>query len=224
MRSTAVRFYFDYISPNAYVAWTQLPALSLRHGVSIEPIPVLFAGLLDAHGRLGPAEIPVQMRWMWKNVLRKAALLGIRLKPPAFHPFNPLLALRVSSQPLAASDRTRLIDGLFSAVWARGLHVSDPLVVRQVADEIGLPGAALVAKAQEAESKTLLREQTADAIARNVFGVPTVEVGDELFWGYDDFPYLELFLEGKDPIDPADWVDWSVPRQPSAVREREALR
>ena len=77
MRSTRVRFYFDYISPNAYVAWTQLPALVRRHGAAIEPIPVLFAGLLEAAGRLGPAEIPLQMRWMWKNVCRKAALLGI---------------------------------------------------------------------------------------------------------------------------------------------------
>jgi 2-hydroxychromene-2-carboxylate isomerase len=221
MRSTTVRFYFDYISPNAYVAWTQLPAIAKRHGVAIEPVPVLFAGLLEAHGRLGPAEIPVQMRWMWKNVLRKATLLGIPFVPPAFHPFNPLLALRSSSLPLAEPERTRLIDALFRAVWARGLHVSEPAVVERVADEVGLSGAALVAAAQHADCKARVREQTADAIARNVFGVPSMGVGDELFWGYDDFPYLELFLSGKDPVDPSDWRRWSEPRSPSAVRERQ---
>lgn len=221
MPSTTVRFYFDYVSPNAYVAWTQLPAIADRHGVAIEPVPVLFAGVLDAHGRLGPAEVPVHMCWMWKNVLRKAALLRIGLNPPAFHPFNPLLALRVSSLPLPAAERGRLIDALFRAVWVQGLHVSDPGVVEEVASSAGLAGAAAVAQAQEAESKARLREQTGDAIARGVFGVPTMLVGEELFWGYDDFPYLELFLAGKDPIDPAEWRKWSAPPRASAVRERK---
>ena len=224
MRSILVRFYFDYISPNAYVAWTQLPALARRHGVMIEPVPVLFAGLLEAAGRLAPAEIPLQMRWMWKNVCRKAALLGIPFARPAFHPFNPLLALRASSLPLEDEARARLIDALFAAVWARGLHVSEPDVVARVADGIGLPGKALVAQAQEAAAKDRLRQQTADAIAREIFGVPSMEAGDELFWGYDDFPYLELFLSGKDPIDPGAWQSWSVPMQPSAVRARKAGR
>jgi 2-hydroxychromene-2-carboxylate isomerase len=48
MRHRVVRFYFDYVSPNAYLAWTQLPALAERHGAVIEPVPVLFAGLLEA--------------------------------------------------------------------------------------------------------------------------------------------------------------------------------
>jgi 2-hydroxychromene-2-carboxylate isomerase len=221
MPPTSLRFYFDYISPNAYIAWTQLPALAKRHGVAIEPVPVLFARLLEASGRLGPAEIPDQMRWMWKNVLRKATLLGVPFHPPAFHPFNPLLALRVSSLPLAEASRARLIEGLFSAVWARRLHVSDPLVVKQVADEIGLDGATLVAQADVPEAKALLRAQTMDAVDRAVFGVPTIEVGGELFWGYDDFPHLEMFLAGKDPARPADVREWSEPLQASAVRARQ---
>jgi len=52
-----------------------------------------------------------------------------------------------------------------------------------------------------------------------VFGVPSMEVGDELFWGYDDFPYLELFLAGKDPVDTAEWRKWSPPVA-SSVRRR----
>src|SRR5262245_11232615 len=146
MPPTAVRFYFDYISPNAYIAWTQLPAIAKRHGVAIEPVPVLFARLLEAHGRLGPAEIPVHMRWMWKNVLRKATLLGVPFHPPAFHPFNPLLALRVSSLPLTAAERWELIDALFRAVWVDGRHVSEPEVVHEIAGE------ALVASAAEPEA------------------------------------------------------------------------
>lgn len=219
--SSAMSFYFDYVSPNAYLAWTQLPAIAERHGCAIEPVPVLFAGLLEATGQLGPAEVPAKMRWMHKNNLRKAARLGVVINPPAHHPFNPLLALRVSSLPLERAERSALIDALFQAVWTRGLHVSEPEVVERVADEIGLGGAELVAAARHEDCKARVRQQTDDAIARGVFGVPTMAVGDELFWGYDDVPHLELFLAGKDPLDPEEWPKWSsASSKPSAVRGR----
>jgi 2-hydroxychromene-2-carboxylate isomerase len=218
--SSAIRFLFDFVSPNAYLAWTQLPALAKRHERTIEPVPVLFAALLEAHGQLGPAEIPAKIRWMTRNNLRKAALVGVELNPPAFHPFNPILALRVSSLALDPARRRALIDALFRAVWVRGLHVSEPAVVEAIGDEVGLSGAALVAQAQEPACKTTLREHTEGAIARGVFGVPTMEVGDELFWGYDDLPQLERFLAGRDPLDAASWQRWAAGTRASAVRSR----
>src|SRR5437667_6432496 len=216
MPSASIRFYFDYISPNAYLAWTQLPRLAEKYAVAVDPVPVLYAALLDAHGQLGPGEVPAKGLWMARNNLRKAALLGVELNPPAFLPFNPLLALRAS---LAALD-TRLIDALFRAVWVRGLHISDPTVVEKVVDEVDLGSASLLAQAQLPETKARLRRPTETAIARGVFGVPSMEVGDELFWGYDDFPYLELCLAGKDPLDSGQWQKWFSAPGPSAVRRR----
>lgn len=216
----SVRFYFDYISSNVYLAWVALPKVAAKYGAAIEPVPVLFAGLLEAHGQLGPAEIPAKSWWMWKNNMRKAALLGVPLNPPAYHPFNPLLALRVSSLPMSMDERTALVDGLLKAVWVEHRHVSEPEVVTAVADAAGLNGARLVQEAQSPESKARLRARTEQAIAANVFGVPTMIVGDELFWGYDDLPYLELRLAGRDPIDA---LEMSVPTEspnPSAVRRR----
>jgi 2-hydroxychromene-2-carboxylate isomerase len=220
MSSGTIRFYFDYESPNAYLAWTQLPQLADRFGCTIDPVPVLYAALLDAHGQLGPGEIPAKGRWMTKNILRKAAVLGVPLNPPIFFPFNPLLALRTSLLPLEAAARRTLIGLLFQAVWVRALHVSESAVVEQVANEIGLPGAALVAQAQSPEIKGLLRRQTDDAISAGVFGVPTMQIGDELFWGYDDFPFLASFLADEDPLDPRESEKWSRSVQPSSVRRR----
>ncbi|MGH7822078.1 MAG: 2-hydroxychromene-2-carboxylate isomerase [Candidatus Binatia bacterium] len=220
MTPTIIRFYFDYESPNAYLAWNQLPQLAERYGAVIDPVPVLYAALLEAHGQLGPGEIPAKGRWMVKNLVRKAALLRVPLNPPTFLPFNPLLALRLSLLPLEVRERRSLIDALFEAVWVRALHVSETAVVERVANELGLPGAALVAQARSPEIKALLRRQTDDAISRGVFGVPSMEVGDELFWGYDDFPYLESFLAGKDPLDPKEWLKWSAPPRASSVRRR----
>ena len=216
-----LRFCFDYISSNAYLVWKRLSDLAEKYGVVPEPVPVLFAGLLEAHGQLGPAEVRPKALWMALNNLRKASLLGVALNPPAHHPFNPLLALRISSLPLEQPARNALIDGLFDAVWVNELHVSEPAVVERVANEAGLDGRRLVEQAHDPESKQRLRRQTDDAIARGVFGVPTMEVQDALFWGYDDLPYLELFLAGEDPLDPADMKRWRErPRTASAMRRR----
>lgn len=220
MSGKVIRFYFDYISPNAYLAWTQLPALAERNGFRIEAVPVLFAGLLEAHRQLGPAEVRPKMQWMWKNVVRKAALIDVPLNAPAFHPFNPLLALRVSSLPLHADQKLRLIDALFDAVWVRAMHIAEPAVVEKVAGEAGLDGAALVAQASQSDCKAQLRKQTDQAIAGGVFGVPTMTIGTELFWGYDDLPLLQRFLDGADPVASGSWANASASLQSSAARSR----
>jgi len=221
---TTIRFYFDYISTNAYIAWYALPEMARRHGATIEPIPTLFAGLLGSTGLLGPAEVPIKARWMWRNNLRKAARLGLPLNVPAFHPYNPLLSLRISSLPMPADERDRLIGALFDAVWVHGQHVSEPEVVARVASGVGLDGPRLVAAAQQPDAKARLRQQTDDAIAAGVFGVPSMAVGDEVFWGYDDFPYLDTFLAGDDPIPPLDSPEFASARPASAMRKQVAAR
>src|SRR5262245_31496393 len=96
-----MRFYFDYISPYAYIAWRRLPAIAARHAQTIEPVPVVFGALLSAHGTKGPAEVPAKRRYILKDVYRKARLAGVPFTLPPAHPFNPLLALRASSLVLA---------------------------------------------------------------------------------------------------------------------------
>ena len=220
-----LRFYFDYISTNAYLAWLQMPTLARRYGLLVEPVPVLFAGLLESHGTTGPAEVPPKALWMFKNNLRKAALLGVPLNPPAFHPFNPLLSLRATTAALDADECDAFVTRLFEAVWVRGEHVSEPAVVERAARDVGLDGAAIVAAASTSEVKARLRAQTDEAIARGVFGVPMMEANGELFWGYDDLPYLELFLAGDDPLTRTNWGKTSMeaPR-PSAMRRAHRER
>ena len=219
----AIEFFFDYISSNAYLAWLELPKLAATYGREVRPVPTLFAGLLGAHGQLGPAEIPAKAAWMFRNNLRKAALLGVPLNAPVHHPFNPLLALRVSALPRTAAERARAITALFDAVWVERQHVSEPAVVARVLDAAGLAGAQLVEEAHGDAAKARLRADTDAAIARGVFGVPTMAVGSELFWGYDDFAFLELHLAGRDPLSEEAVARWSGKSSPSAMRP-EALR
>ncbi len=203
-----IRFHFDYLSPYAYIAWTQIHALGERHGRSIQPVPTLLAALLAAGQTKGPAEIPAKRVWVFKDSVRTARVLGIPFGPPPTHPFNPLLALRISGLDQPDEERRRAIDALFAATWGRGPGIDSADGVRAVLDAAGLDGAALVERASEAGAKARLRELTDEALANGVFGVPTMRVDGELFWGYDSFAHVERFLRGEDPLNDVDLNAW----------------
>jgi 2-hydroxychromene-2-carboxylate isomerase len=201
-------FYFDLLSPYAYIAWHQIHGLAERYGRSVQPVPTLLAALL-AHGATkGPAEIPAKRVYVFKDALRSARRLGLPLVPPPTHPFNPLVALRAASVVEGEAQR-RLIDGLFAAVWGGGGGAESAEAVQAIATAAGLDGAALVAAAGGPAAKAALRSQTEQAIAAGVFGVPSMIVDGELFWGYDSFAHLEGFLRGEDPVQPGDLERWA---------------
>lgn len=207
-------FHFDFISPYAYLGWTQIHALAARHRLEVLPVPTLFSALLAEGKTRGPAEIPAKRRYFFKDVFRTAHLLGVPIAMPPTHPFNPLLGLRIASLPLAPDQRDAVITALYAATWGRGQGIETPAQATAALDAAGLPGAALVARAPEAKAE--LRRATDEAIAHGVFGVPTMLVEDELFWGVDSFGHLERYLEGKDPLRGKDLRALEVPA--SAVR------
>lgn len=198
-----IRFLFDYLSPYGYLAWHAIGPLAEKHGRAVEPVPVLLAALLSAGGQKGPAEIPAKRRWVIRDVARTAAALGIPMRPGPTHPFNPLLALRVSSLQMDEATRRALVHGLYAATWATGEGVTDPAVVARIASSAGLDGEASIRAAAAPEAKDRLRRTTEEAIAAGAFGVPTMLVGSELFWGFDALGHLDRHLAGEDPLDPA---------------------
>jgi 2-hydroxychromene-2-carboxylate isomerase len=205
-----IRFFFDFVSPYAYLAWTQIGPLAARFERELEPVPVLFAALLNDNGQKGPAEIPRKKLYMMKDCLRSAARLGVPFGPPPSHPFNPLLALRVASLPMTTAARCALVDGLFKDVWGGGGRgVTAVGVVTEVAMAAGLSGLRAVEDAKSAESKERVKRQTDEALTLGMFGVPTAVVGAELFWGLDALPNLERFLDGKDTLDPEVFEHWA---------------
>lgn len=216
----SLRFYFDLISHNAWLAWARMPALCAEFDLQLQPIPVLFAGLLNHHGQVGPAEVAPKREWMLRNVLRKAHAHGIALAPPASHPFNPLVPLRALSA-LHGEQRVQATDRLFRATWAESKPIHDPACVAAELAACGLDAGAVMASIQTPAVKDALRQQTEQALAEGVFGVPTMAVDGELFFGFDDLPWLERKLAGTDPLpDPLpDLAAWQAIR-PTAERRR----
>lgn len=220
MNRSPIGFYFDYVSPYAYLAWTQIRDLAAPYGRDVTPIPVLFAGLLSAHGNVGPAEIPAKRRYILRDVARTAAGNGIPLALPPSHPFNPLLALRVTCAELDTPHLGRLVDAMYRAVWGTGGGAETVEQVTEVLVTVGLDPADVLARAAAPEVKARLRANTDAAIAAGVFGVPTMIADGELFWGFDAFPNLDQFLAGAAPPAPSLLARWET-LTASATRRRD---
>ena len=215
-----VKFYFDFVSPYAWLAAHQLSAVRDSTGAKFRFVPVLFAGLLDRHANVGPAEIPAKRRYTFADAQRWAAHLGLEFRSPPAHPFNPLKPLRVSSAVADDDEREALSLRLLNATWSDGQDIAADVVVQQIADGMGLDGKALLARAQSEEIKQRLRQQTDDAVAAGVFGVPSFVVDDEIFWGNDRLPFLEAYLQGRLTTDKAK-MEEILARPRAADRRRQ---
>jgi 2-hydroxychromene-2-carboxylate isomerase len=204
-----ITFYFDFISPYAFVAWTQIHRIANEHGVRVDPKPILFAALLDAYGHKGPAEIPPKRIYTFKDAFRKAHRYGLPpLVPPPSHPFLPLLALRVAATIEDELARRAACDALFAATWLRGAGIDTPERVADALRGAGLDAEALIARASSDEAKALLRRNTDAALADGAFGVPTMIAAGELFWGVDALDALSDFLAGRDPVAASGLAKW----------------
>ena len=210
MSASPVQFLFDPISPYARLAWHRIHDITERHGRSVIPIPVLLAALLDANGQLGPGEIPSKRRYAFRDALRTARVIGVELTPPPAHPFNPLLGLRIACAEHPAHLRRRIVDALLDAVWGGGPGLTDAAALADHLERRGLDGAALAAAAAEPEAKARLRANTDAALARGVFGVPTMLVDDEMFWGFDSLGHLDRHLRGERTYDTATAETWDA--------------
>ena len=192
-------FYFDYLSPYAYFAWFMVERLRREHDLELRLQPVLFPALLNHWGQLGPAEIPPKRLFVFKDIVRHAHREGLPLKGPARHPFNPLLPLRLSLREVAGEHQEKVVAALWRMGWADGGDYANADALKDALDKAGLPTEELFEKAQSPEAKEALRQHTDEAIALGVFGVPTMIVRGELFWGKDQYESMDRFLTGEDP-------------------------
>ncbi|MEY2933413.1 MAG: hypothetical protein RL033_4162 [Pseudomonadota bacterium] len=192
----SLQFFFDVVSPYAWLGWHELNACRSALKVEVEAVPTLFGVLLDARGGVGPAEIPEKRVSTFRDVYRCARLAGLRLEGPPCHPFNPLKALRLCAAVSDHEARFRLAGALLDAAWSEGRDVENDDTLRGILTAQGMRLDLLDAITTPA-TKESLRACVERALALGVFGVPTFVVGSELFWGHDRLPHLSAFLRGE---------------------------
>jgi len=184
-----VDWYFDFISPFAYLQSEQLGQLGPKTRIRYRP--VLFAGLLAANAHKGPAEIPRKRAFTYRFLVWQAKRLGIPFKMPPEHPFNPLPLLRLA---VACDCSPDAVHRIFRFVWRDGRLPDLPIEWAELVHDLRLPDASN--RIADPEVKSALRRNTDEAIERGVFGVPTLMIGEELFWGTDATAMAADYLNG----------------------------
>lgn len=210
MRAT---WYFDFISPFAYLHFKQFAQLPA--GLEIEYVPVLFAGLLKAHGHKGPAEIAQKRRQTYRICVWLAQEQGIEMRFPPAHPFNPLHALRLA---LATGATRDAVEAVFDTIWKRGEDVNAPANFAALARTLGIDNAADAIADPAVKQK--LATNTERALARGVYGVPTFDFAGELFWGADALGMMRAFAADPSLFRHGEYA--RVDALPAAAMRKEA--
>jgi 2-hydroxychromene-2-carboxylate isomerase len=205
----AIRWYFDFISPFAYLHWPKVRELMGEREVAC--VPILFATVLDAHGHKGPAEIQGKREFTYRYVLWQARREGVPLVFPPAHPFNPLAALRLG---VAAGATVEAIDTIFDWIWAQGRPGDSAEALATVCARLGVDPALPADPAV----KQALRQNTEEALQAGVFGVPTLAIGNLLFWGNDAHAFALEALRDPALLDDAEMR--RVASLPVGVRRR----
>ena len=192
----SVDFFFDVGSPAAYLAWTQLPALAAATGATVVLKPMLLGGVFQATGNASPVTVPAKGRHVFTDFARCARRYGVPLPRNPPFPINTLVAMRAATgvQRAMPERLDAYLRAVFEAIWVKGLNLNDPAVVAEVWAGAGFDPTALLALANDADTKAALRATTEEAVARGVFGAPTMFVGGEMFFGQDRLDFVREAL------------------------------
>lgn len=218
-----LEFFFDVQCPFAYLASTQVRALAEECSAELVYKPILLGGLYNALDDGGPykkAPPAARMKLTLLDARRWAEYWGVPLSFPAGHPVRSVLAMRAI---LASNDIPKAAHALFAAAWAQGRPISDRTVVADALRGAGFANVEdILTRAESQPVKDELHARTNEAVARGAFGVPTLFVGDQMFWGQDRLDFVARALgvqsyESKTlpPGPPASavdiWFDYSSP-------------
>jgi 2-hydroxychromene-2-carboxylate isomerase len=198
--SAMIEFIFDFGSPNAYLAYRALPPILEETGARLVIIPCLLGGIFKATGNRAPsiAFAPIKGKFEYemlelRRFVAKHRFDKFRLNP--HFPVNTLMLMRGFVAAREAGCEAAYLEMGLEGMWEEGLKLDDPDVLAGRIDSAGLDSARLLAAAQTDAVKQKLANNTAAAVARGVFGVPTFFVGGEMFFGKERLGQVEQAAE-----------------------------
>lgn len=199
MVAREVEFLFDFGSPTAYLAYTQLPKIAAQRKAKILWRPILLGGVHKASGNNSPISVPAKGRWMFHDIARWAKRYGVAYQMNPHFPINTVALMRaaVGVQTKMPDQFMHFVDVVYKAVWAEARNMGDAAEVGSVLRAADLDAEHILALTGEQDVKDLLKSNSDNAVARGVFGAPTFFVGEELFFGQDR---LEFVAEALDAL------------------------
>jgi 2-hydroxychromene-2-carboxylate isomerase len=198
--SATIEFIFDFGSPNAYLAYRALPPILERTGARLAINPCLLGGIFKATGNQAPAiafapikgKLEYEMLELRRFVARRQ-LDKFRLNP--HFPVNTLMLMRGLVAAGEAGVEAAYLEMGLEGMWEEGLKLDDKEALARRIDAAGLDSASLLAAAQSDPVKRKLADNTAGAVARGAFGIPTFFVGDDMFFGKERLGQVEEAIE-----------------------------
>jgi 2-hydroxychromene-2-carboxylate isomerase len=194
--SKTVDFYFDFGSPAAYLAWTQLPKICADTGAQLAWKPMLLGGVFQATGNRAPMTVPLKGSYLFVDLARFARRYGVPLQFNPNFPINTLTLMR-AAVGLQMRQDARFEDycaAMFRAIWVDAQNMNDPGVVAAVLTQAGFDPQVLLALSSEQAVKDALKAATEAAVQRGVFGAPAFFVADQMFWGQDRLDFVREAL------------------------------
>lgn len=187
-----IEFYYDFGSPNAYLVHKVLPGIAGDRPVEYRP--VLLGGVFKATNNQSPitafAGVKGKNAYQFLEIRRFIERHGLAFEMNSHFPVNTLMLMRgavfASGRPWEAA----YVDAVFKTMWVDGEKMDDPPTVMRVLEAAGLPAAEIAAGVSEDGVKQGLIAATEAAVARGVFGAPTMFLGDEMFFGKDSLSDL----------------------------------
>lgn len=179
-------FFFEFASTYSYPAAMRIESLAADAGVTLEWVPFLLGPLFQAQGwNDSPFNLyPAKGRYMWQDLPRLCAKLGVPYRRPSAFPRNGLTAARVACAAPNEPWLPAYVRAVYTANFAEDRDIADRTVIADCLAGAGAPDPdALLARAAEADVKQALRANTERAQALDIFGAPTLVVGDALYWG-----------------------------------------
>lgn len=200
--SESIEFFFDFASPYAYLAHVRLPAIAERYACLISYRPVDLAEIKRAAGNIGPATVhlPARQRYVEQDTARWARRYGVAMTHPADYG-----SARLNRGAFLAIDRgvaTKYVDTVGRRVWAEGGAMNDDALLHRIAEDMGWYAAEFIRYTTSETAVARHRVALDHARECGVFGVPTVVLGERLWWGNDRLPLLEAHLAARDHESP----------------------
>ena len=189
-------FWFDFGSPAAYLAFTQIPSIEAATGAKAIYRPMLLGGVFQATGNHSPATIPAKGKYIFNDFNRYSKRYGVPFNNNPHFPINTLLLMRgaIGMQLQHSEQFLAYCSAVFQAIWIDALNMNDPATVGTALHKAGFDPHKLMAIANDQATKDALKVATTEAVSRGVFGAPTFFVDDQMYWGQDRLDFVKEAL------------------------------
>jgi 2-hydroxychromene-2-carboxylate isomerase len=196
------QFMFDFGSPNAFLSHEAIPAIEQRTGVKFEYVPILLGGIFKATNNKSPAETlaGVKNKPEFLAIETQRFITRFKVEPYVWNPFFPVNTLNLMRAAIAAQFEgvfEKYVEAAFHHMWREPKKMDDLEVAAKALSTSGLDGAKLLTRAQDADVKARLIENTQSAVERGAFGSPTFFVGNEIFFGKEQLREVEELVVGR---------------------------